>query len=108
MICLSLFPSFPNDHAGLFDVKRYDKSKIMLYNVPPYVVLLDIVDTSHISQIYLCVDCVTIQDVSRLEVITAAGDFLGLSDQKSSCKHVSDFGRSRSYGHFLIPIHALV
>ena len=49
-----------------------------------------------------------IQDVSQLEDITAAGDFLGLSDQKSSFKHVSDFGRLRSYGHFLIPVHALV
>ena len=27
---------------------------------------------------------------------------------KSSYKHVSDFGRLRSYGHFLIPVHALV
>jgi len=33
--------------------------------------------------------------------ITAGGDFLGLFDQKSSYKHVSDFGRLRSYGHFL-------
>ena len=49
-----------------------------------------------------------IQGVSRLEDITAIGDFLGLSDQKSSYKHVSDFGRLRSYGHILIPIHALV
>ena len=32
--------------------------------------------------------------------ITAGGDFLGLCDQKSSYKHVSDFGRLRSYGHF--------
>jgi len=37
-----------------------------------------------------------IQGVSQLEDITAAGDFLGLSDQKSSYKHVSDFGRLRS------------
>ena len=50
----------------------------------------------------------TIQGVSRLVDITAGGDFLGLCDQKSQCKHVSDFGRLRSYGHFLIPIHALV
>ena len=49
-----------------------------------------------------------IQGVSRLEDITAGGDFLGLCDQKSSYKHVSDFGRLRSYGHFLIPVHALV
>jgi hypothetical protein len=49
-----------------------------------------------------------IQGVSRLVDITAGGDFLGLCDQKSSYKHVSNFGRIRSYGHFLIPVHALV
>ena len=38
----------------------------------------------------------SIQDVSRLVDITAGGDFLGLCDQKSSYKHVSDFGRLRS------------
>jgi hypothetical protein len=38
-----------------------------------------------------------IQGVSRLEDITAGGDFLGLCDQKSSYKHVSYFGRLRSY-----------
>jgi hypothetical protein len=38
-----------------------------------------------------------IQSVSRLEDIIAGGDFLGLCDQKSSYKHVSDFGRLRSY-----------
>jgi hypothetical protein len=41
-----------------------------------------------------------IQGVSRLVNITAGGDFLGLCDQKSSYKHVSDFGRLRSYRHF--------
>jgi len=40
--------------------------------------------------------------------IIAGGDFLGLCDQKSSYKHVSDFWRLQSYGHFLIPVHALV
>jgi len=49
-----------------------------------------------------------IQDVSRLVDITAGSDFLGVCDEKSSYKHVSDFGRLRSYGHFLIPVHALV
>ena len=49
-----------------------------------------------------------IQDVSQIVDITAGGDFLGLCDEKSSYKHVSDFGQLRSYGHFLIPIHALV
>jgi len=38
-----------------------------------------------------------IQDVSRLVDITVGGDFLGLCDQKSAYKHVSDFGRLRSY-----------
>jgi hypothetical protein len=49
-----------------------------------------------------------IQGVSWLADITAGGDFLGLCYKKSSYKHVSDFGRLRSYGHFLIPVHALV
>ena len=40
--------------------------------------------------------------------ITAGGDFLSLCDQKSSYKHVYDFGRLRSYGHLLIPVHDLV
>ena len=38
-----------------------------------------------------------IQGVSRLVDITVGGDFLGLCDQKSSYKHVSDFERLRSY-----------
>jgi len=38
-----------------------------------------------------------IQSVSRLVDITAGGDFLRLYNQKSSYKHVSDFGRLRSY-----------
>jgi hypothetical protein len=49
-----------------------------------------------------------IHGVSRLVDITAGGDFFGLCDQKSSYKHVSDFGRLWIYGHFLIPVHALV
>ena len=44
--------------------------------------------------------CMSIQGVSPLVDITAGGDFLGICDQKSSYKHVSDFGRLRSYGHF--------
>jgi hypothetical protein len=44
-----------------------------------------------------------IQGVSLLVDITAGGDFLGLCDQKSSYKHVSDFGQLRSYGHFYFP-----
>ena len=49
-----------------------------------------------------------IQGVSRLVDIIGGGDFLGLCDQKSSYKHVSDFERLRIYGHFLIPVHGLV
>jgi hypothetical protein len=30
------------------------------------------------------------------------------SKQKSSYKHMSDFQRLWSYGHFLIPVHALM
>jgi len=37
------------------------------------------------------------QGVSRLVDITAGGDFLGLCDQKSSYKNVSNFGRLQSY-----------
>jgi len=36
--------------------------------------------------------------------ITAGGDFLGLSDQKSSYKHVSDFGWLQSYDHLKLTI----
>jgi len=49
-----------------------------------------------------------IQGVSWLVDIIAGGDFLGPCDKKSPYKPVSDFGRLRSYGHFLIPVHALV
>jgi hypothetical protein len=42
--------------------------------------------------------------VSRLEGITAGGDFLGLCDQKISYKHVSDFGRLWSYDRLKLRI----
>ena len=45
-----------------------------------------------------------IQGVSRLEDITAGGDFLGLCDKKGSYKHVSDFGRLRSYDRLKLRI----
>ena len=51
----------------------------------------------HISSPY-------IQGVSRLVDTTAGGYFLGLCDQKSSNKHVSDFGRLRSYDRFKLRI----
>jgi len=51
---------------------------------------------------------IKIQGVSWLVIITDGDDFLGLCDQKSSYKHVSDIGRLQSNRHFLIPVHALV
>jgi len=45
-----------------------------------------------------------IQGVSQLVDITTGGDFLGLRDQKSSYKHVSDFGRLRSYDRLKLRI----
>ena len=48
-----------------------------------------------------------IQDVSRLVDFTAGGDFLGLCYQNVHI-NVSDFGRLRSYEHFLIPVHVHV
>jgi len=36
--------------------------------------------------------------------ITAGGDFLDVCDQKSSDKHVSDFGRLRSYDRWKLRI----
>jgi len=54
---------------------------------------------SHYARLCACTSVyATIQGISRLVDITAGGDFLGLCDQKSSYKHVSDFGRLRSYG----------
>jgi len=53
----------------------------------------------HLNHIY-------IQGVSRLVDNTAGGDFLGLCDQKSSYKHVSGFGRLRSYDHLKLRIEA--
>ena len=47
-----------------------------------------------------------IQGVSRLVDITAGGDFLGLCDQKSSYKHVSDFGWLRSYDRLNLRIES--
>jgi hypothetical protein len=45
-----------------------------------------------------------IQGVSRLMDITEGGDFLGLCDQKSSYKHVSDFGRLWSHDRMKLRI----
>jgi len=39
---------------------------------------------------------------------TLGNDSMSDSKQKSSYEHGSDFERLRSYGHFLIPVHALM
>jgi hypothetical protein len=53
--------------------------------------------TLHNYSIFMNIPEQNIQGVSRLVDITAGGDFLGLCDQKTSYKHVSDFGRLRGY-----------
>ena len=45
-----------------------------------------------------------LQGVSQLVDITAGGYFLGLCDQKSLYKPVSDFGRLRSYDRLKLRI----
>jgi len=50
--------------------------------------------------------CDIVQCVSRLVNITAGGDFLGLCDQKSSHKHVSDLGRLQNYDRLKLRIES--
>jgi len=54
--------------------------------------------------IYYIYIYIYIQSVSRLVDITAGDDFLGLCYQKSSYKHVPDFGRLRSYDRLKLRI----
>jgi len=56
------------------------------------------------SLIFILILSSPLQDVSRLVDITAGDDFLGLCDQKSSYKHVSHFGRLRSYDRLKLRI----
>ena len=57
------------------------------------------------TTITICiVELLYIQGISRLVDITAGGDFLGLCDQKSSYKHVSNFGRLQSYDRLKLRI----
>ena len=66
--------------------------------------LLRMTDTMTSQNIELSSWDTCIQGVSRLQGITAGGDFLGLCDEKSSHKHVSDFGRLRSYDRLKLRI----
>ena len=50
----------------------------------------------------------SIQGVSGGICVTLGNDSMSDSKQKSSYEHGSDFERLRSYGYFLIPVHALV
>ena len=56
----------------------------------------------------VCVCMQYIQGVSRLVDITVWGDFLGICDQKCSYKHVSDFGRLRSYDRLKLRIEVMI
>jgi hypothetical protein len=49
-----------------------------------------------------------IQDDSVGICTTLGNDSMSDSKQKSSYEHGSDFEQLRSYGHFLIPVHALM
>ena len=55
----------------------------------------------------VCV-CVCIQGDSGGIWVTLGNDSMGDSKQKSSYEHRPDFERLRSYGHFLILVHALM
>ena len=60
---------------------------------------------------YLKAACLTymfIQGDSGGICNTLGNDSMCDSKQKSSYEHGSDFGRLQSYGHLLIPLHALV
>ena len=52
--------------------------------------------------------CIYIQSDSGGICETSENDSMCDSKQKSSYKYVSDFRRLRSYGHFLIPVQALM
>jgi hypothetical protein len=64
----------------------------------------------NISQQFLGRICIYIyiQGDSGGICTTLENDSMSDSKQKSSYEHVSDFERLRSYGHFLIPVHALM
>ena len=58
--------------------------------------------------LYPCSFSVHIQSDSGGICNTLGNDSMSDSKQKSSYEHGSDFERLRSYGHFLIPVHALI
>jgi hypothetical protein len=68
----------------------------------------------HPAQVTLCMSQHSIHMVNYIQgdsggiCTTLGNDSMSDSKQKSSYEHVSDFERLRSYGHFLIPVHALM
>ena len=75
-----------------------------LWPAPLYIIFFHIISQKKVIEHKICVLIFYIQGVSRLEDITEGGDFLGLSDQKISYKHVSDFGLLRSYDRLKLRI----
>jgi len=76
----------------------------MLYDVYSLEVFLNKLTGTLVMEIVSSVLNLAMQGVSRLVDIAAGGDFLGLCDQKSSYKHVSDFGHLRSYDRLKLRI----
>ena len=60
------------------------------------------------SYIHIFYTYIHIQGNSGGICITLGNDSRSDSKQKSSYEHGSDFERLRSYGHFLIHVHALM
>ena len=76
-----------------------------------YIVYLYIVITTYQCKyiyIYIYHNILFIQGDSGGICITLGNDSMSVSKQKSSYEHGYDFERLRSYGHFLIPVHALM
>ena len=81
---------------------------------PFYIQGLRTVDTvftlhiNHYSILYFHLGQSHIQGDSGGICITLGSDSMSDSKQISSYEHGSDFERLRSYGHFLIPVHAFM
>ena len=65
-------------------------------------------DKQKSNNFYHCTVHSDIQGDSGGICITLGNDSMSDSKQKNSYEHGSDFERLRSYGHFLIPVHALM
>ena len=70
------------------------------------VVILQYILKTFMSAVYI--NKFHIQGDSGGICTTLGNDSMSDSKQKSSNEHGSDFERLQSYGHFLIPVHALM